>query len=274
MRKTLVWMMTAALLLAGCGSSTAPASGSAQPQEETREAVEETVEETAEAPAETPEAAEAPAETEAAAETEATAEEEPAVDESELLPQAKVDEVLEEAEVMGKRLGAFTSSSGQAEADEYSTGSLVEYVSDIYTFSIPSNWKAEDDHIEIESRFDSAAMIWFMSEDLSIYGTITDEQVEAFLQTYEEMSEEDFAELFGLENIDISDFERIDILGDQQAAAASFEGTRDGMDVEGILVVGVDKVNSRMFVSDEVQTLNCVNSHFNDFKTFLGTMTY
>jgi len=269
MRKTLLWIMAAALLLAGCGSSTAPASGSAQQQEETTEAVEETeetVEETAEATEETVE--------ETAEATEETAGTEAEIDESEFLPQDKADEVLEEAEVMGKRMGAFVSSSGLDEADNYSTTRLVNYVNDIYTFTIPLTWEIEYDSIWLESGADRAAMVMVTSQDMSEYGTLTEENSERLLQSYENRDADYFANAFGTEEIDVSSFERIDILGDQKAAATSFEGIRDGVNVEGIMVFGVDIVNNRLIIIELLQTFNCENSHFNDFKTFLGTMTY
>lgn len=277
MKKKLALILAAALVLAGCGSSTAPAAAPAQQEEtaeETAEAVEEAVEEeTAEVVEETAEAtAEAEAQAEAPAAEEPAAEAE--VDESELLPEAKVEEVLAGAEIAEKRMGAFVSASGLTEADEYSSGNLISYTKDIYTFSMPSTWKDSGSYITVESFMSGAAVIALQAQDLSSYGTLTDEQVEAVLSTYEEMTAEDFQSAFGLEDMDISGFERLEFLDGQKAVAASFEGKMQGMDAEGILLIGVDTVNSRLIVVDMIQTLACKNSHFNDFKTFMGTMTY
>ena len=286
MRKTLLWIMTAALLLAGCGSSNAPASDSAQPQEETTEAVEETletveeteeaVEETSETVEETEEVVEETSETveETEEAAEETAETEAEVDESEFLPQDKVDEILEKAEVMEKRMGDFVSSSGLDESDQYSYFPLVNYVNDVYTFAIPFIWLVEDDAIWLELGVDHGAMAMVQSQDMSEYGTLTEESAERALQSYENKDADYFANAFGMEEADISSFERIEILGDQKAAAVSFEGIRDGVNVECIMVVGTDLVNNRLIIIELLQTLNCEKSHFNDFKTFLGTMTY
>ena len=251
MRKTLLWIVTATLLLAGCGSSTAHAAVLAQPQEKTTKAVEET--------------AEAPAETEA--EDDLT---------SKFLPQDKVDEVLEKAEVTKNELGTLVSSSRLAEDDRYHSGPYVNYVNDIYSFTIPLAWLVNNDEgIFVEIGQDHAAIVSIMPTDLSEYGAhLTEENAERTLQNYESKDADYFADAFGLDEMEISSFKRFDILGDQKASATSYKGKKLGMEVEGILATVVDIPNNRLTLIQLVQTLNCEKSHFDDFKTFLGTMTY
>ena len=252
MRKTLLWIVTATLLLSGCGSSTEHAAVSAQPQEETTKAVEETAE----------------ASTETEAEDDLT---------SKFLPKDEVDEILEKAEVTKNELVTLVSSSRLAEDDRYHTTHLVNYVYDIYSFTIPFTWLGFDDNEEIwiEDDQDHGAMVSISSTDLSEYGTVlTEENAEKLLQNYESKDADYYADAFELNEMEISSFKRFNTLGDQKASATSYKGKKLGLKIEGILVVAVDIVNNRLILIQLVQTLNCEKSHFDDFKIFLGTMTY
>ena len=114
-----------------------------------------------------------------------------------------------------------------------------------------------------------------MPTDLSEYGAhLTEENAERTLQNYESKDADYFADAFGLDEMEISSFKRFDILGGQKATATSYKGKKLGMEVEGILATVVDIPNNRLTIIQLVQTLNCEKSHFDDFKTFLGTMTY
>ena len=157
MRKTLLWIVTATLLLSSCGSSTEHAAVSAQPQEEITKAVEETAE----------------ASTETEAEDDLT---------SKFLPKDEADEILEKAEVTKNELVTLVSSSPLAEDDRYHTIHLVNYVYDIYSFTIPFTWLGFDDNDEIwiETDQDHGATVLISSTDSSEYGIVlTEENVSA-----------------------------------------------------------------------------------------------
>ena len=108
----------------------------------------------------------------------------------------------------------FTASNGEDlyfEADFFDEG----VINDVIYYMRGEPLLEYEEMSEQERAQEEAMMQDAIAEERS-------REAEAVLESYEQMSEDDFAEAFGLENIDISDFERIDILGGQQAAAASF----------------------------------------------------
>ena len=297
MKKVLVCMLTAVLLITGCGG--AASAGSNETKETQAEAVQETVEEgeeEAEAPAEGEEA-EAPAEgeeAEASAEGEEAAEalvkageavdslanadeadEAPAeAEESDAISEEKEKDILGKAEEVQNMLGAYVSTSGLEEADEYSSGELKEYHIDIYTLLIPSAWEEQEGFIMVENVNDRGSIITLQAQDLSMYGQFDDATVEQVFQTYESMDKDSFESTFNMENVELSDFERMTLMDGQKSTVASFKGSISGLEGEGILVCGIDTINTRLIIAILFQTVDGQKSHFNDFKKFLGTMTY
>lgn len=290
MKRALVILLTASLLAVGCGSGSGGASSAAAPE------AEETVEE--EAPQEEAEAEAAPeadaaaadaAETEdkleadvsealnaagqaveEAEQTEETADqaaEETEVPETESL--ADNEEVIEGAQEVLSKTSAFTSDLGKSEKNDYGEQNLVDYSNGGYAFKIPANWKDQSGALVLEDTPLSAAAISVTTQQNAMYGSLTSEQ---FAESAMEMDIAKDSDI-GMENVDSSPVEVMEMLGGEKAVAQSFTGTSDGMDVEGMLIMGLDQEKTTLYVLVLIQSTGVQSSHFDDFKTFASTMT-
>lgn len=289
MKKALVILLTASMLAVGCGSGSGGASSAAAPE------AEEKVEE--EAPQEEAEAEAAPEADAAAAEAEENLEVEAsdalnavsqAVDEAEQTEAAEQteeaaeeaeapatesladnEEVLEGAQEVLSKTSAFTSDLGKSEKNDYGEQNLVDYSNGGYAFKIPANWTEQSGALVLEDNALSAAAISVTTQQNAMYGSLTSEQ---FAESAMEMDIAKDSDT-GLENVDSSPVEIMDMMDGDKAVAQSFTGTSDGMDVEGMMIMGLDQEKSTLYVLVLIQSVQVQNSHFDDFKTFASTMT-
>ena len=285
MKKALAILLTASMLAVGCGSGSSGASSA--PAAEAEETVEE------EAPQEEAEAA--PETDAAAAEAEAAETEEKletgasealnaagqAVEEAEQTEEAAEEaeapatesladneEVLEGAQEMLSKTSAFTSDLGKPEKNDYGEQNLVDYSNGGYVFKIPANWTEQSGALVLEDNVLGAAAISVTSQTNAMYGSLTSEQ---FVESAKEMDIAKESDI-GLEDVDSSPVEVMEIMDGDQAIAQSFTGTSEGMDVEGMMIMGLDQENTTLYVLVLIQSVQVQNSHFDDFKTFASTM--
>ena len=115
----------------------------------------------------------------------------------------------------------------------------------------------------------SAAAISVTTQQNAMYGSLTSEQFAESAMEMDIAKESDS----GLENVDSSPVEIMDMMDGDKAVAQSFTGTSDGMDVEGMMIMGLDQEKSTLYVLVLIQSVQVQNSHFDDFKTFASTMT-
>ena len=286
MKKLVVMLLTASMLLSACGSA---ASGKADQKEpaaaETTEAAEPAAAEAAEsaaaeaaepAAAETAEPAEAAAEAAEAAEPAEAAqnaeaaeqgqEGEGAEDElSRLLP-VENEAAKETAEQIQEKMGGFESISSKEEKNDYA-GEVVPFAASAYVFSIPAVWEVEDDRtLVLENESDSAAGIFMDFQEFDNSRGMTSDQFMAYLEAT------DMSQVVGLDDIEVSEPERMTMLDGEQGGVYSFTGSSGGMDLEGLFVLAADIKGSRVITLLLMQSVSCEYSHFEDFKTFVSTM--
>ena len=256
MKKNIALLLTAILLITGCGSSGNPGSRSQEPaaEEQTQEVQEEKQEESAPAAEESAPAAEETKEAEGTERAEAVA----------------ADTEAAEAEQIRSKMSSFVSNIGKPEKDDYGTQTLVPCMKDAYAFEIPASWIDADDGITIEDSANAFAGIFLQSSKMDDFGTQAG-VAERVLEQVEAMS---VGELLGLDDAESGEYQRLYFLGDQPATANTFTTVQNGITVEGLLIVGVDTKDNRLLLSFLMQTEDCEYSHFNDYIEFITTMDW